>query len=207
MNSWNPAQIMERLMALEAKIKNSDVIANPTGEATDTLEKVSIDGDIYSIEGTTVEANPEGAATAELSKLEVGETIYSIPKEPDYSTSEVDTGVKWIDGKEIYRKVISIASLPNATTETYSYDIEGTFEIIKFEAFAKYSSGTVAILPRISVTQLGGNMVVTDGTIDIQATTSALQIVTFVDRSAVSASVIVYYTKTPAEAKKSSKKK
>lgn len=33
---------------------------------------------------------------------------------PDYSTDEIDTGMKWIDGRPIYRKVISL-TLPNST--------------------------------------------------------------------------------------------
>ena len=37
----------------------------------------------------------------------------------DYSTSEVDTGIKWIDGKTIYRKVIQTA----ITDKTTNVDI------------------------------------------------------------------------------------
>ena len=38
----------------------------------------------------------------------------------NYSTSEVDTGVKWIDGKTIYRKVIETNLTTNQTQKTYS---------------------------------------------------------------------------------------
>ena len=31
----------------------------------------------------------------------------------DYSTTEQDTGLKWIDGKTVYQKTVSIGTLPN----------------------------------------------------------------------------------------------
>lgn len=58
--------------------------------------------------GSTVVPNPEGAATANLEKLGIDGSIYSIPTytPPTYSTSEkVDTGEKWVNGKKIYAKV------------------------------------------------------------------------------------------------------
>lgn len=56
----------------------SDVEANPQGSATDVLDKVDIDGTIYSIEGTPVEANPQGSATNTLTKLGIDNIIYDI---------------------------------------------------------------------------------------------------------------------------------
>lgn len=42
-----------------------------------------------------------------------GEIIYpQTISDMDYSTSEQDTGCKWIDGKKIYKKTISTGSLP-----------------------------------------------------------------------------------------------
>ena len=35
-----------------------------------------------------------------------------------YSTNEVKTGGKWIDGKPIYRKVVDFGALPNASEKT-----------------------------------------------------------------------------------------
>lgn len=61
-----------------------------------------------------VEANPSGTATERLTKLRVNNTIYSIPSGGsgiDYSTLEQDTGMKWVDGKEIYQKTYYIASV------------------------------------------------------------------------------------------------
>ena len=50
-----------------------------------------------------------------------GEVIYPRTiSDIDYSTSEQDTGCKWIDGKKIYKKTISTGALPEkgATTAT-----------------------------------------------------------------------------------------
>lgn len=48
-DSWNAAQLNERIDQVEKKIQSNDVIANPTGEATADLSKISIDGTVYSI--------------------------------------------------------------------------------------------------------------------------------------------------------------
>ena len=37
-----------------------------------------------------------------------------------YSTKEVNTGMKWIDGRDIYRKVISCGALPNTSQKIES---------------------------------------------------------------------------------------
>ena len=56
-NTWNPAEISDKLNQLEGQIQANDVIANPTGEATETLTKIGIDGDIYSFTAETTAAD------------------------------------------------------------------------------------------------------------------------------------------------------
>ena len=60
----------------------STVIANPSGAATDSLTKISIDNVIYSLSGTGtyVEANPSGTGSTDLTSVEIGSTIYNIPQ-------------------------------------------------------------------------------------------------------------------------------
>lgn len=59
----------------------TNIEANPSGEATEDLTKITIGDTTYSIpEGTVVEGNPSGDATVELTKLKVGDTIYSVPQ-------------------------------------------------------------------------------------------------------------------------------
>lgn len=69
---------------LENASRVAKVEANPTGEATEELTKITIGDTTYSIpegtEGTVVEGNPSGDATVELTKLKIGDTIYSIPQ-------------------------------------------------------------------------------------------------------------------------------
>ena len=115
MNTWNPAEIMERLNRLEAVVKSIptpvDVEANPEGEASTDLTKLTVGDTIYAIpEGTAVEANPEEAATVDLTKLTVGDTVYGIPVGGvTYSTTEQKIG-KWHDGSDLYMRTYTIDS-------------------------------------------------------------------------------------------------
>lgn len=62
--------------------------------------------------GTTVVANPQGQATDTLNKLQVGQTIYSVPSSGGggevYSFSEIIIG-EWL-GKTLYRRVFDFGS-------------------------------------------------------------------------------------------------
>lgn len=61
----------------------------------------------------------------------------------DYSTDEKDTGIKWIDGKEIYQKTIKVLS-SNFITDGNLYRIDNPLftgdNVIKIEALAHSSS-------------------------------------------------------------------
>ena len=50
-----------------------------------------------------------------------------------YSTSETNTGKKWIDGKDIYRKVIELSNI-SASTAEYSYNVENIDKIVNAQA-------------------------------------------------------------------------
>lgn len=47
-----------------------------------------------------------------------------------YSTDEVDTGSKWIDGKTIYRKVVEFAAITNGRANDMAIGASGTIETI-----------------------------------------------------------------------------
>lgn len=53
-----------------------------------------------------------------------------------HSTSEILTGAVWIDGKEIYRKVISTGALPNATTKNVGHGITSLGTVISMRGMA-----------------------------------------------------------------------
>lgn len=104
-----------------------------------------------------------------------------------YSVSEVNTGTTWVDGKNIYKKTISIPSLPNATTGHYSIGETNISNIVKLEGF--FSSGSDFYpLPYVSN--------IADGEISLAASTTNIVIATRQDYSDKSGYVTVYYTKT-----------
>lgn len=98
------------------------VEANPADTATTDLTKLGVRGTVYGIPAApTIAANPSGAATDILDKLQVGSTVYATPKQMDYSTAEQKTGVKWIDGRDIYQRtfVKTLASSPDADASSF----------------------------------------------------------------------------------------
>ena len=59
-----------------------------------------------------------------------------------YSTNEVKTGGKWIDGKPIYRKTISCGALPNNTTKNVAHGINNLERVIKTEGYSVGTAGS-----------------------------------------------------------------
>jgi hypothetical protein len=53
----------------------------------------------------------------------------------DFSTSEQDTGVKWIDGSTIYQKTVAIAAGPNNTTVNTAHGITGLLKVVDVLGF------------------------------------------------------------------------
>ena len=62
-----------------------------------------------------------------------------------YSTNEVKTGGKWIDGKPIYRKVVDFGALPNATIKGVTFDNINADTFVKIEGIAMMTNGGSAI--------------------------------------------------------------
>lgn len=169
--------------------------------------------------GTTVVANPEGEATAELSKLQVGESIFEIPVYTpfDFSTEEVDTGRKWIDGKEIYCKVVELSKSDFTATNDYHY----TYALKT--ALGAETLLTVAgnyTIGSYGTSIIGLPVYVANNTdIHIECATYYASIllhsypsgqssaIKLSDQDTITAKIICYYTKPATEAKKSSKKK
>ena len=105
-----------------------------------------------------------------------------------YSTTEVKTGEKWIDGKDIYRRVINIERLPNATTQTIT-KIDTNWIITDMRGFA-YGNGNFQFpIPNTSTENtVEGIQIFVDGN-------SNLVIRTGTDRSAYSGYIILEYIK------------
>ena len=77
-----------------------------------------------------------------------GEIIYpQTISDMDYSTSEQDTGCKWIDGKKIYKKTFSF-TLANAEATTVNHGISNFGLLIKFEGAVVQSNTKNVPIPR-----------------------------------------------------------
>lgn len=106
----------------------------------------------------------------------------------NYSTSEKDTGMKWVDGRKIYRKTISMGGGSNTHKET-SHHISNLRRVVKFEGQAW--DGDVSIPIPFTATN--------DAKASVQMFVSSTKIVLDCgyDRSNLSEIyVTLYYTKT-----------
>lgn len=103
---------------------------------------------------------------------------------------EVKTGEKR-DGKDVYKTIIKVSSLPNATIQSFNHNISNVDKIwFDFsESFVKFSNGDIASLPYI-----GGSL---NNTIEFTGLKStSYQINTHEsDRRNVSAEICLKYTK------------
>ena len=112
------------------------------------------------------------------------------PFNDDYATAEIDTGTTWIDGKEIYKKTVDIAPLPNATNKVVAHNISNLDRVIKLEGYG-YRSSDQGIFPLPFVSTNAASAIA------ISIAGANVSIVTGQDRSNVAeAYVTLYYTKT-----------
>ena len=119
---------------------------------------------------------------------------------PVYSTEEVDTGEKWIDGKNIYRKCVVVEELPNS--DSVSLGVLAIENLVKLygSCKSKNQAGYYRPMPLAS----GGT-----NDIRLDISNNELTIVTYGSWNSYEGIVIVEYTKpTPVTStRKTSKKK
>lgn len=72
----------------------------------------------------------------------------------DYSTTEVDTGSKWIDGKNVYQIVLWVTGFTTPSNITHNLDIDTYIKIEGF-TFNPASPNNVEALNRNSSLTLG----------------------------------------------------
>ena len=104
-----------------------------------------------------------------------------------YSTDEVKTGGKWIDGKPIYRKTIYCGALPNNTYKNVNHNITNLDIIIKCYGEARGSTARI-VLPNASAIPANAIEIYLDGEYVVIQTGN--------DRSGYNGYVTVEYTKT-----------
>ena len=193
------ATVVDNPSACGLIVVSGNVAANPTAPNESTIRsKITADGASGTTAYYVVLANitiASGTTTLTSGMISAGGNATIIQSAynmsvlgGDYSTSEVDTGYTWIDGKHIYKKTINLGNLPNATTKTVNHNISGITNIIKFEGGA-YRSLDGGLFPLPYSAPVASNSIgITGGTTEIFVATGS-------DRSNMSGYVTLYYTK------------
>ena len=157
----------------------TDLKTATQGQWEDLASRVKAKSDVV-ITMTTTDPG-EGSALAANNYIGVygGDPIIM-----DYSTSEINTGAKWIDGSTIYKKTISCGALPNNTSTTTAHNISNLLSVIKIEGYAEATqTNYFTPLPMSDV--------------DVYANETNIIITSTSDRSAYQFSYItLYYTKS-----------
>lgn len=109
----------------------------------------------------------------------------------NYSTTEVDTGYTWVDGKTIYKKTINTGALPNNTDKYVAHGIPNIGRVIRLEGYAyRTSDGALYPLPFTS-------NIAAANSIGVTVSLTEIAIGVGMDRSNITESYItLYYTKT-----------
>lgn len=109
----------------------------------------------------------------------------------DYSLSEINTGVKWVDGKNIYKKTINLGSLPDNSIKVVPHNITNLGTLIRMEGGAVRSTDN-ALFPLPFPSVNSPNTIA----VSIDYTASAVDVAAGVDRSNLTGYITLYYTKT-----------
>ena len=106
-----------------------------------------------------------------------------------YTTTEVDTGKKWINGKTIYQKTFIMGGLGLATTIKKPHNISNLDMVIRIQGIAKENSiGATINLPHAADQQAY--------TVTVYADNSNINIQTYADQSGYKTSfVTIQYVK------------
>ena len=104
-----------------------------------------------------------------------------------YSTDEVKTGGKWIDGKPIYRKTISCGALPNTYYKNVNHNITNLDFVTKCYGFARGGIYRM-VLPNASAN--------TANAVEVYVDEMYVVIQAGNDRSGYNGYITIEYTKT-----------
>lgn len=105
----------------------------------------------------------------------------------DYGSLEANTGLRWIDGRVIYRETVSIGALPNNTSKSVAHGIGNLRNFTQVWGIA--ISGTTSLPMPYADTAAVGNQ------IEIYATGTNVVVVTGTNRGAYTGYVVLEYTK------------
>ena len=117
----------------------ADKVVQLIDKSGDNIFPLSSDPNAAKITMTTSDPG-EGAALDQNNFIAVygGDPIIM-----DYSTAEIDTGAKWIDGSPIYKKTLVVSALSaDGSYATKDINETGVSKIIKFEGVMTNSGET-----------------------------------------------------------------
>ena len=106
-----------------------------------------------------------------------------------YSLNEIDTGETWIDGKPIYRKVISFGALPNTDVKDVAHNINDLDYIINLYGIGERSLDKYYFPLNMARDSLSIQ-------IGLYANDTYVSVYAGSDRSNTSAYIVIEYTKT-----------
>ena len=118
-------------------------------------------------------------------KTSAGKSAKAIEALQTFDDAETDTGMKWIDGKNIYRKVFTVAAFPNSTSTTFAHGITNLGSVTSLYGVAFLDPGVAA-----------GKMFVGSGNPSVLYAVNNITLTTTSDMSGQSGFVVIEYTKT-----------
>ena len=107
----------------------------------------------------------------------------------NYSSTEVEIG-KWIDGRTLYRKVISLSAFPNNASVYYNTDISNLRECVKVFGVGISNTGNSFPLPYFASASSNGGIEMV-----YLKSENQIRITTYMDRSALTGYAYMEYTK------------
>lgn len=110
----------------------------------------------------------------------------------NYSTSEVDTGFTWIDGKHIYKKTLDWGYMPNNNRAIKNDQYPANGQVVKIEAIAISVTGTPGAMHNMPYVSADGAY---DTVWATSPSTGTISVATTTDRSGWKAYITLYYTK------------
>ena len=172
---WESCLITEEM----ATSGGTTVIANPSGEATETLTKLQVEETIYGISGGGGNANIWTGTQAELEEvfdeLEEGTQINITDDEQEvveggtiYSTDEQCIGL-WTNKKPLYQKTftgLSISLGTNSWTTLTGVTITNGEDLVKADCYGEYTEQYVINCTKVHLNKA-------DGSIEVRNTESS----------------------------------
>ena len=177
-----------------AKITYDDKVTLNEQPSIANVNKVT-DDDMNEIKNV-VNTNDDNVGTlSNLKTTTKTSTVGAINEMVDgeaFSTTEVKTNKKWVNGKPIYRKAFYVSSFPNATNSWISSGVSNLETVVELRGFASNGNEQVFLSSAYSTTVI--DCLVYDYV--FSGHNQSIRIHTLSNRSSYSGYVWIEYTKT-----------